>query len=198
MIDRIFSGAVTRGPRNDSDHQMSYAEFVWFLLSEEDKRHPRAIEYWFRCMDLDGDGALSMYELEYFYSEQVKRMEAAGIEALPFTDCLCQVRDAISYVNILFLTLSIFHQMIDLASPVDPLRITLNDLKRCRLTPVFFDTFFNLEKYLDHEQRDPFASQRDEDGLSMSDWDRYAAEEYELLVAEENAASSMSQSHANK
>lgn len=90
MIDRIFSGAVTRGPRNN-DNQMSYSEFVWFLLSEEDKRHPRAIEYWFRCMDLDGDGALSMYELEYFYSEQVKRMEAAGIEALPFNDCLCQV-----------------------------------------------------------------------------------------------------------
>ena len=77
--------------------------------------------------------------------------------------------------------------MIDLASPNDKLRITLNDLKRCRLTPVFFDTFFNLEKYLDHEQRDPFASQRDEDGISMSDWDRYAAEEYEMLVAEENA-----------
>ena len=34
------------------------------------------------------------------------------------------------------------------------------------MTPVFFDTFFNLEKYLDHEQRDPFATQRevDEDG----------------------------------
>lgn len=71
---------------------MSYAEFVWFLLSEEDKRHPRSIEYWFRCMDLDGDGYLSMFELEYFYSEQVKRLGAAGIEALPFTDCLCQVK----------------------------------------------------------------------------------------------------------
>lgn len=77
--------------------------------------------------------------------------------------------------------------MIDLVSPKDDLRITLSDLKHCRLTPIFFDTFFNLEKYLDHEQRDPFASQRDEDGLSISDWDRYAAEEYELLVAEENA-----------
>lgn len=55
------------------------------------------------------------------------------------------------------------------------------------MTPVFFDTFFNLEKYLDHEQRDPFATQRetDEDGNEMSDWDRFAAEEYELLVAEE-------------
>lgn len=25
---------------------------------------------------------------------------------------------------------------------------------------IFFDTFFNLEKYLDHEQRDPFAVQK--------------------------------------
>lgn len=90
MIDRIFSGAVTRTARTRKN-QMSYTDFVWFLLADEDKRHPKAIEYWFRCMDMDGDGYLSMYELEYFYSEQVKRMEANGIEALPFTDCLCQV-----------------------------------------------------------------------------------------------------------
>lgn len=29
---------------------MSYTEFVWFLLSEEDKRDPTAIEYWFRYL----------------------------------------------------------------------------------------------------------------------------------------------------
>ena len=51
-----------------------------------------SVEYWFRCMDLDGDGILSMYELEYFYVEQLERMEALGIETLPFEDCLCQVR----------------------------------------------------------------------------------------------------------
>lgn len=45
----------------------------------------------YRCMDLDGDGYLSMYELEYFYEEQLQRMEAIGIETLPFEDCLCQV-----------------------------------------------------------------------------------------------------------
>lgn len=43
-------------------------------------------------MDLDGDGFLSMYELEYFYEEQLQRMESLGIETLPFEDCLCQVR----------------------------------------------------------------------------------------------------------
>lgn len=50
-----------------------------------------SIEYWFRCMDLDGDGLLSMYELEYFYTEQVTKMEALGIETMVFEDCLCQV-----------------------------------------------------------------------------------------------------------
>ena len=47
--------------------------------------------------------------------------------------------------------------------PAVPGKISLSDLKRCQMTPIFFDTFFNLEKYLDHEQRDPFASQRDPD-----------------------------------
>ena len=42
-------------------------------------------------MDLDGDGIISMYEMEYFYEEMVQRMEAMGIETLPFEDCLCQV-----------------------------------------------------------------------------------------------------------
>lgn len=33
-------------------------------------------------------------------------------------------------------------------------RISLGDLKKCKLAYVFFDTFFNVEKYLDHEQRE--------------------------------------------
>lgn len=110
--------------------------------------------------------------------------------------------------------------MLDMIKPTTPGCVTLADLKRCKMTPIFFDTFFNLEKYMEHEQRDPFA-QRDNDdvgirlqpsvatlfnspeiliffffvcyssrciswfSLQLSDWDRYAAQEYELLVAEE-------------
>lgn len=53
--------------------------------------------------------------------------------------------------------------MLDMIRPEIPGKISLGDLKKCKMTPIFFDTFFNLEKYLDHEQRDPFASQRDHD-----------------------------------
>uniref|UniRef100_A0A4W4EEA3 EF-hand domain-containing protein n=1 Tax=Electrophorus electricus TaxID=8005 RepID=A0A4W4EEA3_ELEEL len=172
IIERLFSGAVTRGNSVQREGRMSYAEFVWFLISEEDKKNPTSVEYWFRCMDLDGDGVLSMYELEYFYEEQCERMEGMGIEPLPFQDLLCQ--------------------MLDLVKPEYQGKITLRDLKRCRMTHIFFDTFFNLEKYLDHEQRDPFAVQKDldGDGPEPSDWDKFAAEEYEILVAEETASES--------
>uniref|UniRef100_A0A0X3P8T3 EF-hand domain-containing protein n=2 Tax=Schistocephalus solidus TaxID=70667 RepID=A0A0X3P8T3_SCHSO len=167
MIDRIFSGAVTRGD-SFKEGTMTYSEFVWFLLAEEDKRHPRSIEYWFRCMDLDGDGLLSLYELEYFYSEQSARMEEMGIEPPTLEDCLCQC--------------------LDMVKPALIDKIRLSDLKHCSLCTIFFDTFFNLPKYLQHEQRDPFANLRDnEDGTAeMSDWDRYASDAYEMLVASEN------------
>ncbi|XP_068194351.1 serine/threonine-protein phosphatase 2A regulatory subunit B'' subunit alpha-like [Antennarius striatus] len=169
IIQCLFSGAVTRGNAVQREGRMSYAEFVWFLISEEDKKNPTSIEYWFRCMDTDGDGVLSMFELEYFYEEQCERMERMGIEPLPFQDLLCQ--------------------MLDLVKPESQGKITLGDLKRCRMAHIFFDTFFNLEKYLDHEQRDPFAVQKDvdSDGPEPSDWDKYASEEYEILVAEETA-----------
>ncbi|CAJ1079790.1 serine/threonine-protein phosphatase 2A regulatory subunit B'' subunit beta isoform X2 [Xyrichtys novacula] len=169
MIERIFSGTVTRDRRVYKEGRLSYADFVWFLISEEDKKTDTSIEYWFRCMDLDGDGVLSMYELEYFYEEQCQKLESMAIEPLPFEDCLCQ--------------------MLDLVKPEVEGKITLRDLKRCKLSHIFFDTFFNIEKYLDHEQKDPFSVIREveTDGQEISDWEKYAAEEYDILVAEEAA-----------
>uniref|UniRef100_A0A5F9CUR8 EF-hand domain-containing protein n=1 Tax=Oryctolagus cuniculus TaxID=9986 RepID=A0A5F9CUR8_RABIT len=169
MIDRIFSGAVMRDRTAQRAGKMSYEDFVWFLLSEEDKTTPTSIEYWFRCMDLDGDGALSAFELEFFYEEQSRRLRSLDVEPLPFPDCLCQ--------------------MLDLVRPRTQGRITLGDLKRCRLlAPIFFDTFFNVDKYLDREQHEQLALPGDGDGPELSDWDRFAAAEYRLLVAEEAAA----------
>ena len=46
-------------------------------------------------MDLDGDGALSMYELAYFCEEQCQKLDNMAIEPLPFEDCLCQMLDLV-------------------------------------------------------------------------------------------------------
>lgn len=125
-------------------------------------------------MDTDGDGVLSMFELEYFYEEQCERMERMGIEPLPFQDLLCQMLDLVKPENQgerqrqLGLRVStgdtkpafLWHMHVFVCMLLTPGKITLGDLKRCRMAHIFFDTFFNLEKYLDHEQRDPFAVQK--------------------------------------
>lgn len=168
VIDRIFAGAVSNSAEIKKG-LMSYYEFVWFLIAEEDKRSRSSIEYWFRCLDMDGDGSLSMYELEYFYEEQMQRMEMYGYEFMQFEDVMCQ--------------------MIDMLKPVDKTKIRLMDLKKCKLVNVFFDTFINVEKHLEHEQRDPFANFKEVDTIDVCDWVRYAAEEYENLMMEEQMQS---------
>ena len=167
VIERIFSGAVTKG-KCLKEGKMSYNEFVWFLISEEDKKHPTSIEYWFRCMDLDGDGYLTAFEMEYFYQEQHTRLMQMSIEPLALSDLICQ--------------------LLDMVNPKIPGKITLGDLKNCRLSDVFFNTFINIYKYIDYEQKDPFSIVRDGDMEGpVTDWERFAAQEYMALVAEETS-----------
>ena len=62
-IDRIFDQAP-RPFTSKVEGKMSYDDFVCtphagFMLSEEDKTTPRAVEYWFRVVDLDHNGIVT-------------------------------------------------------------------------------------------------------------------------------------------
>ena len=147
---------------------MSFADFVFFMLSEEDKTSEASLRYWFRCCDLDGDGVLSVEELRHFYKGQLHRLTSLGHDAVPFSDVLCQLAD--------------------LLEPKDPQRITLSDLLRPakkHQSGLLFDVVFNLHKFLKFEARDPFQEkQRREDGFAC-DWDRFACIDYQRLAQEE-------------
>ena len=56
------------------NNQLSYIDFAYFLLASESKQSKCAIEYWFRVLDCDGDGFLSLYELGMFWDEQRARI----------------------------------------------------------------------------------------------------------------------------
>ena len=166
IIDRIFSASVRNASsRKQGDDAMTYADFIRFILAEEDKKNQTSIEYWFRCMDIDGDGIISLYEMEYFYTDQKNRLEELGAEMPAFVDLACQ--------------------MLDLVKPAVCNQITLSDIKRCKLGYIFFNTFFNLDKYLEYEQKDPTARDPDEI-VSLTDWEKFASIQYESLIANES------------
>lgn len=94
IVERIFDIRISmkEGPE---EGRMDYRDFVWFILSEEDKMTDASLEYWFGCVDLDCDGLLSSYDVRPFYDAQVERMENTSCESILFEDVFCQLHDLI-------------------------------------------------------------------------------------------------------
>ncbi|KAL7594366.1 hypothetical protein Lser_V15G29887 [Lactuca serriola] len=81
IVDRIFS-QVPRKFTIKVEGKMGCEDFVCFILSEEDKSSGPRLEYWFKCIDLDGNGVLTRNELQFFYEEQLHRMECMAQESV--------------------------------------------------------------------------------------------------------------------
>lgn len=165
IVDRIFAQAA-RPFSCKTEGKMGYEDFVWFILSEEDKSTDVALEYWFGAVDLDSDSALRPYEMLYFYEEQQHRLESFLQEPVHFEDLLCQLHDMLQ--------------------PGQEGCFTLRDLKRHRtLAGTLFNVLFNLSKFVAFEMADPFVKKQEREEPQLSDWDRFARTEYIRLAMEE-------------
>ncbi|CAN1765711.1 Probable serine/threonine protein phosphatase 2A regulatory subunit B''gamma [Linum perenne] len=159
IVDRVFS-QVARKFRSKVEGKMGYEDFVYFILSEEDKSSEPGIEFWFNCIDLDGNGVLTSNEMQFFYEEQLHRMECMAQEPVTFEDILCQI--------------------IDMIGPETEGLVTLRDMKRTKLAAHVFNILFNLNKFIAFESRDPFL-------IRQAKWDRFAHREYIRLSMEDDA-----------
>jgi len=74
---------------------MGYEDFVYFMLCEEDKSTVQSLNYWFRVIDLDENQIITPQEMDYFYEEQLHRLEYLNHEPILFVDLLCQMNDMI-------------------------------------------------------------------------------------------------------
>lgn len=165
IVDRIFS-EVPRKFTSKVPGKMCYEDFVHFILSEEDKSSEPSQDYWFKCIDLDGNGILTHNELQYFFEEQLHRMECMAQEPVLFEDILCQ--------------------LVDMIGPEDDTFFTIKDFRRCKLSGHFFNVLFNLNKFMAFESRDPFLIRQMREEPSLTDWDRFARREYIRLAMEED------------
>lgn len=171
IVDRIFDAAPRPfNPSHPNRDFLSYEDFIFFMLSEEDKSNEVAVNYWFSCVDVDGDGKLNNMEMRSFYAVQLHRMQCMGHEIVPFEDMLCQMMDMIKPASTEFLVADDFLQA-----------------ECCQVSGALFDALFNLNKYLMFEQRDPFMERQKREDEFDCDWDRFACLDYKRLAMEEEA-----------
>ena len=165
-IDRVFAQVgmkFTSGIPN----KMAYDDFVWFILSDEDKTSDVSLEFFFALIDLDGDGVIRDHEMRHFYEDQVQRLECINQEAPNFADIMCQMND--------------------LLRPEREGQFRIAEFRRRRKqhAGVFFSILLSLNKFMLYEQRDPFQQKQEQiNNPDFTDWDRFCLGEYVRLAME--------------
>ena len=65
-------------------------------------------------------------------------MRLLGVEECSVLDCICQA--------------------LDIVCPKEETKISLTDIKKCKQPSLFFNIFLNIQKFLDHELKDPLSN----------------------------------------
>ncbi len=165
-IERVFSETGFKFT-SGIPGQMNYDDFVWFILSDEDKTSEMSLRFFFALVDLDGDGVIRDHEMLYFYEDQIHRLECINQEAPQFADIMCQMNDLIR--------------------PKCPGQFRIDDFlnRRKNNAGVFFSILLSLNKFMAYEQRDPFQIKQDLiNNPDLTDWDRFCVGEYVRLAME--------------
>ena len=80
--------------------------------------------------------------------------------------------------------------MLDMIKPKNSNYLIVEDFLRlecCQVSGALFDALFNLNKYLQYEQRDPFMERQKREDEFSCEWDRFACVDYSRLAMEEEA-----------
>ena len=51
--------------------------------------------YWFKAIDMEADGWITRHDMEFFYKEQLHRMDCLAQEVVQFEDMMCQMTDMV-------------------------------------------------------------------------------------------------------
>lgn len=173
ILERVFNGygkgfqSSDRIYRIDNPGFMTYNEFVWFCLAEEDKSSEMSFDYWFRCVDMDGDGIITLHDIEYFFKSQNEVMEDRfGNDPVEIHDICCDLLDMVKPNS-------------------QPPQIKRSDLKACGYADEFFNSLFNAIKFSALEAEDVEHVRARRMNPSLTDWDRFVDQEVKRRSGED-------------
>ena len=164
-VNRIFD-EIPRKFVSEEKYMMSYEDFIYYMISEEDKTSPTSIKYWFKVIDLNNKGIITKKEMEYFYEEQIEKLKNNKKEVMKFKDVLKKI--------------------INLIPPEKENKWNLqNFLDNPKNSSNVFNMLLNMNK-INNKGKDSFIINEIENGEDYTDWDIFAYKEFERKMNEDN------------
>lgn len=128
FIDRVFQECLTY------EGEMDYKTYIDFVLALENKKEPQALQYFFKILDIDKQGYLSVFTLNYFFRSIQGQMRQLNQDPVNFQD----VKD----------------EIFDMVNPADPCKITLQDLINSGQGDVVVSILIDLNGFWNYENRE--------------------------------------------
>ena len=148
----------------DIENCMGFEDFVWFLLSYNDRLNEQSLNYWFKVLDISGEGKIMLSELEKFYRVIHQKREILQLETFEFSSIYCLIKDMFNNDKHNF-------ELIDLISYKEAGAI---------FTAIFTDHF----KFSEFVDRKTFVLPKE---IEYSNWVKFIEYEYiELTQGNEN------------
>lgn len=138
---------------------MGFEDFVWFLISFHDRLNDQSIKYWLKVLDLDGDGLLSLWEMERFYRVIHQKRDILQLETFEFSSIVCLIRD-----------------MFDSDSPCFSIEDLLKFPEAGAMLTAIFTDHFRFSEFVD---RKTFVLPKE---LEFSNWVKFIEYEYSDLT----------------
>ncbi|CAG9570662.1 unnamed protein product [Danaus chrysippus] len=135
FLQRVFQQCLTY------EGEMDYKTYLDLVLALENRRQPAALAYLFRVLDINSQGYLDAFTLNYFFKAIQEQMVAHGAEPVNFDD----VKD----------------EIFDMIRPEHPYRITLQDLVRSGHGHTAVSILLELHGFWAYENREALAAAGD-------------------------------------
>ncbi|XP_046686350.1 serine/threonine-protein phosphatase 2A regulatory subunit B'' subunit gamma-like [Homalodisca vitripennis] len=141
FLERVFQECLTY------DGEMDYKTYLDFVLALENQHEPQSLHYLFRILDIKNQGYLDTFCLNYFFREIQEQMSQYKQNAVSFQD----VKD----------------EMFDMIKPVDPTKITLQDLLNSGQGETLVSILIDLNGFWTYENREAMVAETTESSADV-------------------------------
>mmetsp|Transcript_42560 Transcript_42560/g.100151 ORF Transcript_42560/g.100151 Transcript_42560/m.100151 type:complete len:313 (+) Transcript_42560:319-1257(+) len=137
FVERVFQQCHTY------DDEIDYKTFLDFVLAMENKQTPQSLRFFWRFLDVQNKGFLSIFDINYFFREVAMQLERSGHPVVEVVD----VKD----------------EIFDMVKPADPLKITLEDLEKSNVGGTVISMLIDMQAFYEYDNRESFLAQDDDD-----------------------------------
>jgi serine/threonine-protein phosphatase 2A regulatory subunit B'' len=143
FVDRLFEEYRMYRSEATRHMEMDYKTFLDFVLAMNHKESPQSLAYFWKILDVDHKGYITLHTLNFFFKAVVQRM---------------QQHEPNNQVRVEDVTNEIF----DMVRPTHPYRITLQDLIRSEVGHTVVSILTDVNGFWQYDNRESLIAQDDD------------------------------------